>query len=107
MSSSSSSPSRTSRKAASLSRVYYSNAVYFPNHKIYSGYTPGGLNYSCISTVYYCFANVSTDGGVFVSPKFSHFGSAGANTDALVHSLVTSTRMPVRRVMGCQGVLAL
>lgn len=69
MSSSSSSPSRKSRKAASLSRVYYSNAVYFPNHKIYNGHSPGDLNYSCISTVYYCFASVSTDGGVFVSPK--------------------------------------
>lgn len=60
-------PSRRSRKAVSLSQVYFSNAVYFPNHRIYNGDTPGSMNYNCISTVYYSFANVATDGGVFVS----------------------------------------
>lgn len=65
--SSSSSSSHKSRKTASLSHVYYSNAVYFPNHMIYSGDTPGVLNYSCINTLYYCFANIAPDGGVFVS----------------------------------------
>lgn len=65
-SSTSSSPGR-SRKAPSISHVYYANAVYFPNQKIYSGETPGALNYSCINTVYYCFASVALDGGVFVS----------------------------------------
>lgn len=61
------SSSRTSRKAVSLSQVFYKNAVYFPNYRLYQGDTPGDLNYSCISTVYYCFANVASDGGVFVS----------------------------------------
>lgn len=60
--------SRKSRKAASLSNVYYSNAVYFPNRQIYNGHTPGSLNYSCISTVYYSFATVTADGSVLVNP---------------------------------------
>ncbi|PSR79667.1 glycoside hydrolase [Coniella lustricola] len=64
-------PSRKSRKAASLSQVYFSNAVYFPNHRIYNGDTPGSMNYNCISTVYYCFANVATDGGVFLSDEYA------------------------------------
>lgn len=51
--------------------MYYANAVYFPNQKIYSGETPGLLNYGCINTVYYCWASVSLDGGVFVSPNVS------------------------------------
>lgn len=63
------SSSRTSRKAVSLSQVFYKNAVYFPNYRLYNGDTPGALNFSCISTVYYCFANVALDGGVFVSTK--------------------------------------
>lgn len=67
-SSSTSSPGRT-RKASSVSHVYYANAVYFPNQKIYSGETPGALNFSCINTVYYCFASVALDGGVFVSTR--------------------------------------
>lgn len=66
-SSSSSSSSGRPRTASSLSNVYYSNAVYFPNHKIYNGETPGSLNFSCINTVYYCYASVALDGGVFVS----------------------------------------
>lgn len=61
--------SRTSRKAVSLSQVFYKNAVYFPNYRLYNGDTPGALNFSCVSTVYYCFANVALDGGVFVSEK--------------------------------------
>ena len=64
---SSSSSSRKSRKAASASNVLYTNAVYFPNQRIYNGDTPGALNYACISHVYYAFANVTADGGVFVS----------------------------------------
>ncbi|ROW07860.1 hypothetical protein VMCG_03485 [Cytospora schulzeri] len=59
--------SRTSRKAVSLSQVFYKNAVYFPNYRLYNGDTPGALNFSCISTVYYSFANVALDGGVYVS----------------------------------------
>lgn len=62
-------PSRKSRKAISSSLVFYKNAVYFPNYRLYSGDTPGSLNYSCISTVYYCFASISADGGVFVSER--------------------------------------
>lgn len=74
----SSSSSRTSRKAVSLSQVFYKNAVYFPNYKLYNGDTPGDLNFSCISTVYYSFANVALDGGVFVSamPPCSIFQGA-------------------------------
>jgi hypothetical protein len=45
----------------------YANAVYFPNHMIYQGRTPGMLNYGCINHVYYAFANVLADGSVFVS----------------------------------------
>ena len=61
------SSSRRSRLAASVSNVMYTNAVYFPNQRIYQGQTPGMLNYSCINHVYYAYASVSTDGGVFVS----------------------------------------
>jgi len=45
----------------------YTNAVYFPNYRVYKGDTPGQLNYGCINHVYYAFATVSPDGGVFVS----------------------------------------
>ncbi|ROV89173.1 hypothetical protein VSDG_08839 [Cytospora chrysosperma] len=65
------SSSRTSRKAVSLSQVFYKNAVYFPNYRLYNGDTPGALNFSCISTVYYCFANVALDGGVFLSDEYA------------------------------------
>ncbi|KAL6413719.1 chitinase 1 [Ilyonectria robusta] len=60
------SPSRKSRIASSVSNVMYTNAVYFPNYRIYQGDTPGMLNYSCINHVYYAYASVSVDGGVFV-----------------------------------------
>lgn len=62
-----SSSSRKSRLATSVARVMYTNAVYFPNSRIYQGDTPGMLNYSCINHVYYAYASVSLDGGVFVS----------------------------------------
>lgn len=45
----------------------YTNAVYFPNQKIYNNFTPGMMNYSCINHVYYAYANVSADGSVLVS----------------------------------------
>lgn len=64
------SSSRKKRKAVSSSLVFYENAVYFPNYRLYSGDTPGSLNYSCISTVYYSFASISADGGVFVSERY-------------------------------------
>lgn len=65
------SPSRKSRIASSVSNVMYTNAVYFPNYRIYQGDTPGMLNYSCINHVYYAYASVSVDGGVFVSCSWS------------------------------------
>lgn len=57
--------------AASVANLMFTNAVYFPNQKIYEGYTPGGLNYKCINHIYYAFATVGIDGGVFVSHTFS------------------------------------
>lgn len=62
-----SSSSHKSRMAASVANVMFVNAVYFPNHKIYEGYTPGGMNYRCISHVYYAFATIGEDGAVLVS----------------------------------------
>ncbi len=57
--------SRKSR--ASRSNIMFTNAVYFPNHSLYEGRTPAMLNYSCISLVYYAFAEVTPNGQVFVS----------------------------------------
>lgn len=74
----STSSSLKSRKAASLSNVYYSNAVYFSNRQIYNGHTPGSLNYSCISTVYYSFASVASDGSVLVTLLPPKVASQGA-----------------------------
>ncbi|GJN70505.1 hypothetical protein PLICBS_004563 [Purpureocillium lilacinum] len=59
---SSSSRSHRSRHATSVARVMYTNAVYFPNSRIYQGDTPGMLNYSCINRVYYAYASVAPDG---------------------------------------------
>ena len=53
----------------SASNVMYTNAVYFPNQKIYNNFTPGMMNYGCINHVYYAYANVSADGSVLVSPR--------------------------------------
>ena len=50
-----------------MSNVMYTNAVYFPNYRVYNGDTPGQLNYGCINHVYYAFATVSADGQVLVS----------------------------------------
>lgn len=47
----------------------YTNAVYFPNTRIYKGDSPGMLNYRCINHVYYAYASVAPDGGVFVSRR--------------------------------------
>lgn len=66
-----SSSSHKSRMAASVANLMFTNAVYFPNQKIYEGYTPGGLNYKCINHIYYAFATVGIDGGVFVSHTFA------------------------------------
>lgn len=62
-----SSSSSRRRIAHSAAKVMYMNAVYFPNTRIYNGDTPGQLNYSYINHVYYAYASVSADGGVFVS----------------------------------------
>lgn len=64
-----SSTPRRSRVAPSVSNVMFANAVYFPNFRVYKGDTPGQMNYGCISHVYYAFANVAPDGGVFVSDR--------------------------------------
>ncbi|KAH7001699.1 glycoside hydrolase superfamily [Ilyonectria destructans] len=74
------SPSRKSRIASSVSNVMYTNAVYFPNYRIYQGDTPGMLNYSCINHVYYAYASVSVDGGVFLSDEWA---DAGAPVDGV------------------------
>ena len=61
------SSSQRSRIVSSMANVMYTNAVYFSNQRIYRGDTPGKLNYSCISHVYYASASITRDGGVFVS----------------------------------------
>jgi len=81
---------------ASASNVMYTNAVYWPNHRVYNGDTPGALNYGCINRVYYAFANVTADGGVFVSPAWVlDFDFA----------TVTDLSAAERRVGGCHGAL--
>jgi hypothetical protein len=45
----------------------WTNAVYYPSYRVYRGDTPAQLNYNCISHVFYAFAGVGPDGGVFVS----------------------------------------
>ncbi|ORY68595.1 glycoside hydrolase [Pseudomassariella vexata] len=59
------------RMATSVANVMFTNAVYFPNHKIYSGATPGMMNYGCISHVFYAFASVGPDGSVFLSDEWA------------------------------------
>ncbi|OTB05730.1 glycoside hydrolase family 18 protein [Hypoxylon sp. CI-4A] len=66
-----SSSSSRRRKTASVSNVMLTNAVYFLNHKIYAGATPGMMNYNCINHVYYAFANVAADGSVFLSDEWA------------------------------------
>lgn len=44
----------------------YTNAVYFPNNRVYQGDSPAMLNYSCVNRVYYAYASIGPDGGVFV-----------------------------------------
>ncbi|KAI1499050.1 family 18 glycoside hydrolase [Biscogniauxia marginata] len=66
-----SSSSSRRRLSASISSVMYTNAVYFPNSRIYGGATPGMMNYSCINHVYYAYANVALDGSVFLSDEWA------------------------------------
>lgn len=56
--------------ATSVANVMFTNAVYFPNYKIYNGASPGMMNYGCISHVFYAFASVASDGSVFVRLSF-------------------------------------
>ncbi|ROT43651.1 chitinase [Sodiomyces alkalinus F11] len=77
---SSSSTSRRTRRGKSISKLAYTNAVYFPNERIYQGDTPGALNYGYTNHVYYAFANVSPDGGVFLSDEWA---DAGAPVDGV------------------------
>ncbi|RYP57111.1 hypothetical protein DL769_009678 [Monosporascus sp. CRB-8-3] len=55
----------------SASNVMHTNAVYFPNRKIYENFTPGMMDYDCINHVYYAFANVLEDGTVLLSDEFA------------------------------------
>ncbi|KAH8655182.1 family 18 glycoside hydrolase [Xylariales sp. PMI_506] len=55
----------------SVANVMSVNAVYFPNYKVYAGATPGMMNYSCISHVFYAFANVAADGSVFLGDEWA------------------------------------
>ena len=73
------SSSSSSRKArmSSVANVMYTNAVYFPNYRIYQGDTPGSMNYGCINLVYYAYASVGADGGVFVSHHSDSLGQRG------------------------------
>ncbi|KAI8623218.1 glycoside hydrolase [Xylariaceae sp. FL1651] len=59
------------RLSVSISNLMYTNAVYFPNAKIYSGATPGDMNYSCINRVYYAYASIASDGSVFLSDEWA------------------------------------
>ncbi|KAI0473366.1 glycoside hydrolase [Xylariaceae sp. FL0804] len=65
------SSSSRKRMSASRSSIMYTNAVYFPNSKIYDGATPGQTNYSCVNHVYYAHANVAADGSVFLSDEWA------------------------------------
>lgn len=47
--------------------MMYTNAVYWPNYRVYHGDSPAQLNYGCINRVHYAFASVTADGGVLVS----------------------------------------
>ncbi|KXX80181.1 Endochitinase B1 [Madurella mycetomatis] len=71
-------------RMASASSVMYTNAVYWPNHRIYNGDTPGALNYGCINRLYYAFATVAVDGGVFLSDEWA---DAGAPCDGVQGAL--------------------
>lgn len=77
---SSASSSRKPRKSKGISKVAYTNAVYFPNERIYRGDTPGALNYAVTNQVYYAFASVAPDGAVLVSLR-QETVKANANGD--------------------------
>lgn len=70
---------------ASLLDLTRKNAVYYPNYRVYRGETPATLNYNCISHVFYAFAHVSPDGGIFLSDEWA------------------DAQMPVDGAIGCLG----
>lgn len=81
------SPRRPSQPSveASISDLTRKNAVYYPNYRVYRGETPATLNYNCISHVFYAFAHVSADGGVYLSDEWA------------------DAQMPVDGTTGCLG----
>jgi len=84
-------PSSLSRRPSltDTSSIMFTNAVYYPNYRVYRGDTPATLNYNCISHVFYAFAHVSQDGGVFLSDEWA------------------DGKMDVDGVKGCLGSLML
>lgn len=62
-----------------------SNAVYYPNYRVYRGETPASMDYNCISHVFYAFAHLYPDGSIFLSDE------------------VADARMPVDGASGCLG----
>ncbi|CZS95424.1 probable chitinase 1 precursor [Rhynchosporium agropyri] len=80
-------PRRPSRPSldASLASLTRKNAVYYPNYRCYRGETPATLNYNCISHVFYAFAHLSADGGIFLSDEWA------------------DAQMPVDGATGCLG----
>lgn len=67
----SASPRTRKTRMQLASNVMYTNAVYWHNFRVYKGDTPGALNYGCINRVYYAYANVTADGGVFLSDEWA------------------------------------
>ncbi|RDW82659.1 chitinase-2 [Coleophoma cylindrospora] len=63
------------------------NAVYYPNYRVYREDTPASMNLSCISHVFYAFANVAPDGGVVLGDEWADL------------------QMPVDGASGCLGSL--
>ncbi|KAG6016930.1 hypothetical protein E4U54_000091 [Claviceps lovelessii] len=72
---------------SSFARIMYTNAVYFLSSRVYLGDTPGMLNYRCINRVYYAYAEVGLDGGVYLGDEWA------------------DTRAPVDGVQGALGSL--
>lgn len=115
------------RRPSQASAIMLKNAVYYPSYRVYRGETPGteqhfdlpqnktylyvfpnkhlltpplaSMNYNCISHVFYAFAHLAPDGGVFVGPSFYH----RSQTDA--HQLSDEWADAQMRVDGATGCL--
>lgn len=89
---------------ASISDLTRKNAVYFPNYRVYRGETPATLNYNYISHVFYAFAHVSPDGGVFVGclPHIAPFLNSDHQPSQLSDEWADA-QMPVDGATGCLG----